>query len=93
MKIIGKYMTCNRANLQNEPGSQCVPYHCRILHVRLRAFDAFPAKPDPRKAEKSYLQDHEQAKVVYIAKIFMYLSTQKIQYITNITRFFSLSYL
>ena len=49
--------------------------------------------PDPRKAEKSYLQDHKQEKLEYIPIIFMYLSTQKIQYITYITRLFSLSYL
>ena len=53
-----------------------------MLHVRLHGIDAFPAMPDPRKAEKSYLQDHDQAKEEYIAIIFMHLSTQKIQYIT-----------
>ena len=86
--IIGNHMTKWQADLWNEPVSQWQHPHRRVLHIGLRAFDAFPAKPDPRKAEKSYLQDHEQAKVEYIAMIFMYLSTTKIQVITYITRFF-----
>ena len=79
--------------LQNEPVSQWQHPDRHVLQVHFQNFVAFPAKPDPRKAEKSYLQDHELAKVEYIAIIFMNLSTQKIQYITYITIFFSLSYL
>ena len=91
--IIEKYMTVDRADLWNEPVSQWQHPHRHVLQVRFPRIVAFPAKPDPRKAEKSYLQDHEQAKVEYIAIIFMDLSTQKIQYITYITRLFLLSYL
>ena len=90
--IIG-YMTKWQPVLWNEPGSQWQHPHRHVLHIRLPRVRAFPAMPDPRKAEKSYLQDHEQAKAEYIAIIFMHLSTPKIQYITYITRFFSLSYL
>ena len=80
--IIFNHMTLLQADLWNEPVSQWQHPHRHVLQVRLCGIPAFPAKPDPRKAEKSYLQDHELAKVEYIAIIFMDLSTQKIQYIT-----------
>ena len=86
-------MTLKQADLWNEPVSQSQHPLRDVLQVHLQTFLAGPAMPDPRKAEKSYLQDHEQAKVEYIPIIFMYLSIPKIQYITYIARFFSLSYL
>ena len=91
--IIGNHMTLSQAKICNEPVSQWQHPYRHVLHVGISTFPAFPAMPDPRKAEKSYLQDHEQAKRENIAIIFMYLSTKKIQYITYIKRLFLLSYL
>jgi hypothetical protein len=74
MKIIGKYMTLLQANLQNEPGSQCVPYHRRILHVRLRTFVRCPAIPQIEKGQKSYLQVPGKSQIGYIESFLMYMT-------------------
>ena len=74
MKIIGKYMTCNTPHVQNEPGSQCVPPHSRILHIRLRALDASAAINHIWNGQKSYLQVPGKSQTIDIDVFLMYMT-------------------
>ena len=73
MKIIGKYMTLFQAKIWNEPGSQCVPYHRRILHVKLLTTTASPEIPLFLKAEISYLQVPVKSQTIDIESYLMYM--------------------
>ena len=74
MKIIGKYMTLWQPVLQNEPGSQCVPFHSRILHIKLWTVQAGPAMPDILKAEISYLEVPGRSQTIDVDMFLMYMT-------------------
>ena len=73
MKIIGKYMTGYRANLQNEPGSQCVPSHSRILHVKLSTVARSAAINHIWNGQKSYLQVPGKSQTIDIESLLMHM--------------------